>query len=416
MKNFPQLFKTKTGLLTNLIMAGVSISTAISYSNIALAITNNNPIKQKITKHRNLSKTAVGAGSPTPVPPTNITDKPAPTTSVPPTNIGAGSPTPVPPTNITDKPAPTTPVPPTNIINKPAPTTSVPPINIINKPALTTLNQTQNRAGLLLPQPIAQQPTPPPVSPELQKLQQQYLLTEPATLEVPTLGAAAAPGSSSGSPTAFGASWGKTFAGIGFQGRTRYTDDADGSISVGMGFGDAQKSVGVEVTLAVLSLFGDDAFERGGFSFKVHRQLPENFAVALGIENAIVWGGTDAGSSIYGVVSKIFPLKEKASEPFSQITASLGLGGGRFRSENDINNDEGSVNIFGSIGVRVAEPVSIIADWTGQDLTLGASIAPFKDIPLVITPAIADITGNAGDGARFILGIGYNYSFPTGNK
>ncbi|MCT7949874.1 hypothetical protein NG798_08750 [Ancylothrix sp. C2] len=357
MNFFPQLVKTKTGLLTNLIMAGATLSTAISYSNIALATTNNNPIKKQ-----------------TPLLAQNITSNPDTT----------------------------------NQIKQP---------DLYKAPSnIATLNQSQKSAGLLLPQPIAQQPTPPPVSPELQQLRQQYLLTEPATLEVATLGAAAAPGSSSGTPTAFGASWGRTFAGIGFQGRTRYTDDADGSISVGMGFGDAQKSVGVEVTLAVLSLLGDDAFERGGFSFKVHRQLPENFAVALGIENAIVWGETDAGSSVYGVVSKIFPLKEKASEPFSQITASLGLGGGRFRSENDINNDEGSVNIFGSIGVRVAEPVSIIADWTGQDLTLGASIAPFKDIPLVITPAIADITGNAGDGARFILGIGYNYSFPTGNR
>ncbi len=270
----------------------------------------------------------------------------------------------------------------------------------------------EQSANLLLPQRVSQQTTAQ--SPELQRLQQQYLLREPPTLEVPTLGGAAAPGSSSGSPTAFGASWGQAYAGVGFQARTRYTDDADGSISVGMGFGDARKTVGAEVTVAVLSLLGDDSFERGGISFKVHRILPEDFAVAVGIENAIVWGGSDAGSSVYGVVSKIFRIKPDVKEPFSQVTASLGLGGGRFRSEEDIEDEEGSVNVFGSVGVRVAEPVSLIADWTGQDLTLGASIVPFREVPIVITPAIADVTGNAGDGTRFILGIGYSYSFPTG--
>jgi hypothetical protein len=61
--------------------------------------------------------------------------------------------------------------------------------------------------------------------------------------------------------------------------------------------------------------------------------------------------------------------------------------------------------------LRVAEPVNLIAEWTGQDLNLGVSIVPFREIPLVITPALADVTNNAGDGARFVLGIGYGFSF-----
>jgi len=267
--------------------------------------------------------------------------------------------------------------------------------------------------------PVAQQPKPPqpPIPPRPQPtetaevLRQRFRLREPATLQAPTVSAVATPGSSSGSPTAFGASWGRGFVGFGFQERTRYTNDADGSISLGIGLGDAQKAVGVEVTAGVYSLFGDDSFQRGGISFKAHRQLPENFAVAVGVENAIIWGDTDAGSSVYGVVSKIFPLRENPREPFSQLTASVGLGGGRFRSEDDIINGEDSIGVFGSVGLRVAEPVSLIADWTGQDLTIGASIVPFRNVPLVITPAIADITDNAGDGARFILGVGYNFTF-----
>lgn len=237
----------------------------------------------------------------------------------------------------------------------------------------------------------------------------------PVTLTPSTLGPAASPGSSSGSPTAFGADFGSAFAGVSFQERTRFTDSSDGAVSAGFGLGDASKAVGLEVAVSVLDLTsrnGDDqAFDRGSFSFKLHRRFPNNFAVAVGYENAIVWGFTDAGSSFYGVGSKIFQLQNSPQKPFSSLTMSLGVGNGRFRTEDDFNDDKETVNVFGSAGLRVLEPVSVIADWTGQDLTLGASIVPFRNLPIVITPALSDITGSAGDGSRFILGIGYSYSY-----
>ncbi|MBK4729166.1 S-layer homology domain-containing protein [Oxynema sp. CENA135] len=256
-------------------------------------------------------------------------------------------------------------------------------------------------------------PERPTQTQDLAALRQRFLIDpEPQVQLIPTGIGGAAPGSSSGSPTAFGTNFGRAFVATGFQGRTRYTDEVDGTVSAGFGLGNSRENIGVEVTVSVLSLLGDDAGERGSVSFKVHRLLPNGFAIAGGVENAIVWGSTDAGTSGYGVVSKLFRLKESPAEPFSSITMSVGVGGGRFRSEDDFRNDEGSVNVFGSVGVRVLRPMSLIADWTGQDLTLGASFVPFRSIPLVITPAVTDITGNAGDGARFILGVGYGYQLP----
>lgn len=251
---------------------------------------------------------------------------------------------------------------------------------------------------------------------EVEALREQLKISPlPVTLTPSTLGPAASPGSSSGSPTAFGADFGSAFAGVSFQERTRFTDTSDGAVSAGFGLGDASKAVGLEVAVSVLDLSsrnGDDrAFDRGSFSFKLHRRFPNNFAVAVGYENAIVWGFTDAGSSFYGVGSKIFQLQDSPQKPFSSLTMSLGVGNGRFRTEDDFNDDKETVNVFGSAGLRVLEPVSVIADWTGQDLTLGASIVPFRNLPIVITPALADITGSAGDGSRFILGVGYSYSY-----
>lgn len=251
---------------------------------------------------------------------------------------------------------------------------------------------------------------------EIEALREQLRIPSlPVVLMPSTLGAAASPGSSSGSPTAFGADFGSVFTGASFQERTRFTTSSDGAVSAGFGLGNATKAVGLEVAVSVLDLTSrgsdDRAFDRGSVSLKLHRRLPNNFAVAVGYENALVWGFTDAGSSFYGVGSKIFQFQDSPRKPFSSLTVSLGVGNGRFRTEDDFNADNKTVNVFGSAGLRVLEPVSVIADWTGQDLTLGASIAPFRNIPIVITPAIADVTGSAGDGSRFILGVGYSYSF-----
>jgi hypothetical protein len=249
------------------------------------------------------------------------------------------------------------------------------------------------------------------ISPELQRLRQDFLIEEPKTLSAKLAKFVVAPAASISTPIGFGANFGQIFGGFGFQSRTRFTNQADGGLALGVGLGEPQKIVGLDVTLAILSLFGDNA-GRGSFSFKIHRSLPEGFAVALGFENAIRWGETDAGSSIYGVVSKFFQFTETTKEPFSQLTLSLGVGGGRFRSEGAIEDGVNSLGVFASAGLRIVEPVSAIVEWSGQDLNAGISLIPFPKVPLTVNLAGADLTGNAGDGARFVMSIGYNYFFP----
>ena len=249
------------------------------------------------------------------------------------------------------------------------------------------------------------------VSPELQRLRQEFLIEEPQTLSQKLAEFVVAPSASISTPIGFGANFGQIFGGFAFQSRTRFTNQADGGLALGVGLGEPQKIVGLDVTMAILSLFGDNA-GRGSFSFKIHRSLPEGFAVALGFENAIRWGGTDAGSSIYGVVSKFFQFTETTKEPFSQLTLSLGVGGGRFRSEGAIEDGVNSLGVFASAGLRIVEPVSAIVEWSGQDLNAGISLIPFQNIPLTVNLAGADLTGNAGNGARFVMSIGYNYFFP----
>ena len=259
--------------------------------------------------------------------------------------------------------------------------------------------------------PVAEKPPEPKPNEDDLK---EYILPEPPTTYVVTgggVGDKGVPGSSITSPSGFGSQWGDVFASASYQERTRYGTEDDGSVSVGFGLGDARKYAGLEVSLASVSTFRRGFYENGALSLKLHRLLTHDISIAAGIENLATWGDTDGGTSGYGVITKYFQLQDSPDKPFSSLVANIGVGGGRFRSESDVINRKDTVNVFGSLGVRVFRPISFIADWSGQDLGLGVSIAPFRNIPLTINPSVVDVTNNAGDGARFTIGVGYGLKF-----
>jgi hypothetical protein len=225
------------------------------------------------------------------------------------------------------------------------------------------------------------------------------------------------PGVSASSPLAFGPNWRDVFAGIGYQSETRYGGDDDASASFGMGLGDNQRAIGLEVVVTSLSTVRTGLFERTLVGFKAHRQLPMNAAIAVGVEGIKLNGDNfETDASVYGVISKVAALRAGGDleTPFSVVTLNAGLGNGRFCAE-DLKEASGladcGVNFFGSVGLRANQYIGLIGDWTGQDLNLGVSLALLKQFPLVITAAMADVTGSAGDKARFTLGAGVGLRF-----
>lgn len=271
--------------------------------------------------------------------------------------------------------------------------------NIAQKPSQNSENA--GSAPTLIPQPV---------TPESKPFEPQKIPLKPSAREEDRKRYISSPGTTISTPSGYGKSWGTAGVGIGFQGRTRFTEQSDGAIGLSAGLGNPQKSVGFDIGVSIFNL-SDGFGDRGSVSLKLHRSFPENLAVAIGWQNALVWGESDAGTSLYAVTSKMFRLQENTNQAFSQLYLSAGIGTGQFRTENQIENEIDTVGVFASAALRVAEPVNLIAEWTGQDLNLGVSIVPFREIPLVITPALADVTNNAGDGARFVLGIGYGFSF-----
>jgi hypothetical protein len=214
------------------------------------------------------------------------------------------------------------------------------------------------------------------------------------------------PAASVSVPTAFGVDAGELFFGIAYQGRTRYTEQDDGAAVIGLGVG-SRRVVALEAALTTYSTFRGTPFETGGLSLKLHRMLPRQTSIAVGWENAVRWGGSDDDGSLYAAATKLVNLRREPDQPFSTAVFTLGLGNGRFRFEEDDAEGNETVNLFAAAGARVTPHVSLVADWTGQDLNAAASLTPLPRVPVVITVGLADLTGSAGDGARFILSLGY---------
>lgn len=232
-----------------------------------------------------------------------------------------------------------------------------------------------------------------------------------------------APGTSSGSPIAFGANWNDAFIGAGLQAPVRYSanGDADGSASIGFGLGNGSDIAGLEVTINALSTVRSGVGNRVGFGFKAHKILPGGWGAALGVQGVQLNPGTDDRNAVYGVVTKNMDLAGTALSQFKSFTWSGGIGTESFQMAGDLNTGKHGVGVFTSAALRVNEVSSVILDWSGQDLNLGVSFVPFKNLPLVLSPAISDLTGASNSnltvipgvtkktGPRFTLGVGFAF-------
>ncbi|MGB3656276.1 MAG: hypothetical protein WBA41_34385 [Rivularia sp. (in: cyanobacteria)] len=219
------------------------------------------------------------------------------------------------------------------------------------------------------------------------------------------------PGFSIYVPTGFGGDRNTGFVSASYQERGRFSNDDDLGLGIGVGLGDSRKSVGVELSYTLASFGRNRDFGSGGLNVKVHRQLPGDWGVAVGWNGFLNIGDeNNFEQSLYGVATKIIRTQEELEKPFSRVAVTLGVGGGQFRTEEAVFDGDDEISVFGSVAVRAVKSASIIAEWTGQDLGVGVSVAPFPNIPLVITPALRDITG-AGDGTRFVVGTGFSFKF-----
>lgn len=218
------------------------------------------------------------------------------------------------------------------------------------------------------------------------------------------------PGSSLGTPVGYGAAWKQAFVGIGGTDGVGNTNRVDGAAVIGAGLGDPQEYVGLEIATTIISLktrFADS----GAVNFKLHRWLPWNSAVAIGVENAVTWGTAkkaNVKANTYLTFTKATALApENDYNPF-WLTASIGVGNGRFEPINtNPTTTKTKVGVFGSLGLQIHPKVSVISSWTGKDLNMGLSLVPFTKIPVVLSIGRVDLLKKNQPASRWVASFGY---------
>ncbi len=251
----------------------------------------------------------------------------------------------------------------------------------------------------------------------LDSLRSLYRVPPPPIRQITVARFLGAPGSTIGSPSASGAGGGDYFFGVGFQGRTRYTERPDGGVGAGTGLGDPEGGLALETTVSSYSSVRHAFLSIGGLSLKVHhRDVQHMMLYAVGVEDALTWGRADGGTSVYGTVGHVIPLRSGDDAAFGVLSTSVGVGTGRFRSEADIRNHRHTVGVFGGMGLRIVSAVSATADWTGQDLDAAFTITPFAGRGIVGTVGVADLTRHAGNGPRFIMSVGFGFNARRDNR
>ncbi|MGK7899053.1 MAG: hypothetical protein AB4372_36915 [Xenococcus sp. (in: cyanobacteria)] len=215
-----------------------------------------------------------------------------------------------------------------------------------------------------------------------------------------------APGLTIGNPYGFGSYGGASYAGFGYQPDTRYgnDDDADGIANFGVGLGNPQETIGLELSYTMGSFGNNRDFGTGGFNAKLHRQFTGAWGLAAGWNGFLNLGDqNDFEDSYYLVTSKIFKTRENLSSPFSRIATTIGVTNSTFNDNSDREWD-----VIGSLAFRVARPVSTIVEWTGSDLAMGLSASPWRRIPFTFNIGVRDLAGE-GDSARVVFGAGIGF-------
>lgn len=219
------------------------------------------------------------------------------------------------------------------------------------------------------------------------------------------------PSLNAGTPVAFGLQMGDAFISLNGSTAGRNRDTVDGSISMGLGLGDAKEYFGVEGVYNINSI--RRFAENGTFDVKVHRNVYEDadkqVAVAVGWTNFANYGKDSGGtrSSVYGAATYSQLTDPQSLENPKPLVATLGVGGGIYRKSTTSDG----VGIFANLGYQFDPQWGVSTAWSGQGLNFGLGFLPDRTLPLNITLTYSDVTNNSDAGTQIILGISYGANF-----
>lgn len=182
--------------------------------------------------------------------------------------------------------------------------------------------------------------------------------------------------------------------------RVPWTNDPDAGLALGLGFGNSFEDLGVAMMLSLNDLSDIGNQDRTSFGFQLSRYLFDGLSVGVGAENLFV-KDTDGEASPYIVASWAF---DRLNNPFPlEGVVTVGVGGGRFAHKSPRDTAEGkgrnASKLFGGFSLQTSNTTSVIADWNGRNLSIGASWR-ISESPIALKMGIRDLTNFSGDGPR----------------
>jgi hypothetical protein len=193
------------------------------------------------------------------------------------------------------------------------------------------------------------------------------------------------------------------------------SDDTDGAVAVGAGFGDPTKLVGGAATLGIGSIDPRDggAMNRGSLNVSLGHTFTEyGLGASVGVVNIDLWHASAderMDPSLYAAFTKLLP------NDLAPVVLTAGLGNRDFvdigrNLTNEERKDE--VDVFAAAAVYVLPQVSVIMDYTSGVTTLGTSIVPFPKLPIVLGLAANDLFEEApADEVNFLGTLAAGYAF-----
>lgn len=221
-----------------------------------------------------------------------------------------------------------------------------------------------------------------------------------------------------GVPSAYVAGWGDFYFGGSAATPGKLRDgDPDGSFNVGLGFGDADKLVAIEVDWGIGSVKNFNF--NGGFSGAIGRNLISNGDIQLAISAGVIefydYGNEsdEEPPSPYGALSLTVPLRPDNSFFRQRLQLTVGGGGAAFAWQNeDFSGPD--AGFFASLGLELTRNTGISAAWSGRGMNANFSYVPFRDIPVSVNMLAADVFNASPYGRVGVLSVTWGSNFANG--
>lgn len=177
-----------------------------------------------------------------------------------------------------------------------------------------------------------------------------------------------------------------------------FWDKTDGSIALGMGFGNAEQGLGFQVTANITSL-KDDFGDAGYLTLKAATRLQGGGTpMYLGVtaDHLAGWGVADAPDESLDLTLTAFP-RANIGGVDRRLMLTLGAG-------TNIRNNDSDPGVYFGAGMAMNDNWALSAAWTGEDVTLGTGFRLAALPDMQFTASVEDAF-DQNDARRFTLQV-----------